>query len=238
MMFFQTLYDRNKYVRAIAQKLGFTRSINLALESTRIVEYPWVLRNLPSEGKILDVGSTGSQLPVMLTCLGYHVWTIDVRNYEYAGLSHDLHSVVGDIRRTSFPDSFFDAVVAVSTVEHVGLGRYGDPIDTEGDRNAIREIRRIMASDGILLITIPFGKRSITSLHRVYDENTLSLLLEGFKVQSIDYFLSKDRLWARATKEQVKEVDSSMKERAIACMKAVKAPKQSARSSTKMLVRA
>ena len=221
MTFFQTLYDKNKYVRAIAQKLGFSRPIDLALESTRVVEYPWVLRNLPPEGKILDVGSTGSQLPVMLACLGYHVWTIDVRDYEYAGLRDNLHSVVGDIRRTSFPDRFFDVVIAVSTVEHVGLGRYGDPIDVEGDRNAIKEVKRVMTSDGILLITVPFGKRFTTSLHRVYDEETLLLLLEGFDIQSIEYFLSTNRLWVRASKEQVKEVDSSVKEGAIACVKAV-----------------
>jgi len=202
--------------------LGFSRPINLELESPRIIEYPWVLRNLPSEGKILDVGSTGSQLPIMLACLGYRVWTIDVRDYEYAGLSDNLHSVVGDIRRTGFPDGFFDVVVAVSTIEHVGLGRYGDPIDVEGDRKAIKEIRRIMTSDGILLVTVPFGKQSTTSLHRVYDENTLLSLLEGFKIQSIDYFSSVDRLWARTTKEQVKEVDSSIKERAIACVKAAR----------------
>ena len=219
MTFFQTLYDKNKYVRAIAQKLGFSRPIDLALESTRVVEYPWVLRNLPPEGKILDVGSTGSQLPVMLACLGYHVWTIDVRDYEYAGLRDNLHSVVGDIRRTSFPDRFFDVVIAVSTVEHVGLGRYGDPIDVEGDRNAMKEIKRITASDGILLITVPFGKRSVTPIHRVYDEETLSSLLEGFGIQSVEYFLRKIS-WIRATKEQVIQVESSIKEKAIACVRA------------------
>jgi len=219
MSLLQTLYDRNKYIRAFAQKLGFSRPIDIALESTRIVEYPWVLRNIPSKGKILDVGSTGSQLPIMLVCLGYHVWTIDVRDYEYAGLSENLHSIVGDIRKTSFPDGFFDVVVAVSTIEHVGLGRYGDPIDAEGDRNAMKEIRRIIASDGILLITVPFGKRSVTSLHRVYDEDSLLSLLRGFEIKGIEYFL-RMKVWVRATKEKVSRVDSSIREKAIACIRA------------------
>lgn len=221
MSFLQLLYDRNKYVRTIARRLGFSRSINLAPTSSRIVEYPWILRNMPSEGKILDVGSTGSQLPVMLAGLGYPVWALDVRKYEYASLSSHLHSVVGDIRKTNFPDSFFDVITAVSTVEHVGLGRYGDPFDAEGDRNAVKEIRRIITSDGILLITVPFGKRSITSLHRVYDENTLSSLIEGFKIHSTQYFLNTNQMWVSTTEEQVKEIDSSMKERAIVCVKAV-----------------
>jgi len=215
------LYDRNRYVRAIAHKLGFSRPMNLALASPRIVEYPWVLKNLPSGGKVLDIGSTGSQLPIMLSCLGYHVWTIDVRNYEYAGLSDNLHSIVGDIRETSFPNSFFDVVVAVSTIEHVGLGRYNDPIDTEGDKNVMKEIKRIMSRNGLLLITVPFGKKAVTLLHRVYDENTLLSLLKGFDIQSIEYFIRMNRLWINATKEQVRDVDSSMKERAIACVKTI-----------------
>lgn len=219
MSFFQALYDKNKRVRAIAQKLGFTRPLNLELESPRIVEYPWVLRNLPSSGKILDVGSSGSQLPVMLACLGYEVWTLDVRDYEYAFLSKNLHSIVGSIEKTDFSDDFFDIVTAVSTVEHIGLGRYGDSIDAEGDSNAIKEISRILKREGVLLITAPFGKRSVTKLHRVYDEKALSLLLKDFEVQIKEYFM-RDQLWIKTTRKQAEEVDSSEKERAIFCVKA------------------
>jgi len=202
--------------------LGFSRPINLELESPRIIEYPWVLRNLPSEGKILDVGSTGSQLPVMLACLGYPVWTIDVRDYEYAGLSDNLHSVVGDIRGTSFPDSFFDVVVAVSTIEHVGLGRYGDPVDMEGDRKAMKEIQRVMTNEGVLLMTVPFGKVPIQKLHRVYDQESLLVLLRHFKIESVEYFLRTERFWIKSSIQQVKHVNSSISEMAIACVKAVK----------------
>jgi len=224
LSFFHLFYDRNKYVRNILKKLGFTRPIELSLTSSRIVEYPWVLRNMPYKGRILDVGSTGSQLTLMLVGLGYEVWTIDIRKYEFDGVSNDLHCILGDIRRTDFPDCFFDIVLAVSTIEHVGLGRYGDPVDIEGDKNAIKEIRRIMSNEGVLLMTAPFGKRCVSKLHRVYDHEALFTLLKDFKIESIEYFLRTDRFWVKSSIERVNDVDSSMTERAIACVKAVNMP--------------
>lgn len=219
MKAFQALYDRNKHIRAIMKKLGFSRPMDLLLESPRIVEYPWVLRNIPSEGRILDIGSTGSQLPLMLAGLGYEVWTIDIRKYEYEGIINDLNCIVGDIRETNFQDSFFDIVLAVSTIEHIGLGRYGDITDKEGDVNTMKEIKRIMTNEGILLMTLPFGIKSISKLHRVYDQNSLIVLLEDFNVEKIEYFQKTDLFWIKSSKEQVSDVDSSISENAIVCVK-------------------
>lgn len=218
MSVFQGLYDKNRYVRKLAQELGFSRPLNLDLESPRIVEYPWILKNFPSGATVLDIGSSGSQLPVMLVCLGFDVWTIDVRKYEYAELSENLHSIVGDVRNSSLTSGFFDIITAVSTIEHIGLGRYGDVVDREGDVNAIREIKRILAKEGNLLITVPFGKRFSGSLHRVYDMDALSSLFVGFTINQLDFFVKTPHLWKKATHDQVRNLDSSFKEKAIACI--------------------
>ena len=204
------------------KKLGFSRPIDLLLESSRIVEYPWILKNIPSKGRILDIGSTGSQLPLMLAGLGYEVWTIDIRKYEYDGIINNLNCIIGDIRETTFTDSFFDIILAVSTIEHIGLGRYGDSIDSKGDENAIKEIVRIMANKAVLLMTVPFGKRSINKTHRVYNEEFLLSLLSEFKIVNIEYFKKTDVFWIKSSIEQVSDVDSSISENAIACVKSIR----------------
>lgn len=52
--------------------------------SERIVEYPWVFRNLELDaGKILDVGCCKSKLSIQLASLGYKVYGIDISNYLY-----------------------------------------------------------------------------------------------------------------------------------------------------------
>jgi SAM-dependent methyltransferase len=193
-----------------------------------MVEYPWVIRNMPSSGRVLDVGSAGSQLPLMLLGLGYEVWTIDVRGCEHENVSRFLHCVKGDIRETDFPHSFFDVVLAVSTIEHIGLGRYGDAVDTFGDIKAINETKRILDSDGVLLMTVPFGKRAITKNHRVYNKASLSTLLKDFQVGKIDYFLRSDRSWAPSSIDEVQDADSVDSDKAIACVRAtnIKGPKK------------
>ena len=224
MGFFQNMYDKNKYVRTAAQKIGFTRPLNLDTSSPRIVEYPWTLNNFPlaHNKKVLDIGSCGSQLPVNLVCLGLDVWTLDVRKYEYAALSDHLHVIVGDIEKTEFEDNFFDAVSAISTLEHIGLGRYGDKIDNHGDKKAVSEIKRIISSKGLVLVTVPFGRSHTSKLHRVYDKERLMSLVEEFKIQKVEYFSNTGKLWKSTDEEQVKKVDSSLKEKAVACLKLVK----------------
>jgi len=83
----------------------------------------------------------------------------------------------------------------------------------------MKEIKRIMTNDGILLMTLPFGIKSISKLHRVYDQNSLIILLEEFNIEKIEYFQKTDLFWIRSSKEQVRDVDSSISEKAIACVK-------------------
>jgi hypothetical protein len=55
------------------------------------------------------------------------------------------------------------------TLEHIGLGRYGDPIDPEGDLKAIKGLKKVLAKDGSLLIVVPVGKPRIEfNAHRIY----------------------------------------------------------------------
>jgi hypothetical protein len=55
-------------------------------------------------------------------------------------------------------------------VEHVGLGRYGDPIDYDGDLRAADELQRILAPTGQLLFVVPVGAvaRIQFNAHRIY----------------------------------------------------------------------
>jgi len=192
------------------------------ISSERFIEYPWVFKNLGSKtSKVLDVGSTGSYFPLALACLGYKVYVIDVRPYEYRSLHPNLKDVIGDIRHTQFSNNFFDVVTAISTIEHIGLGRYGDPIDKEGDKRAVREIKRILKPKGKLLLTVPYGKPAITQLNRVYDANRLRYLLEDFKIEREDYFF-KTKCWYSVSKEYLVNVESSTITKGLACIKAVK----------------
>ena len=55
---------------------------------------------------------------------------------------------VGHLRFEGAPDGAFDAVVTLSSIEHFGLGRYGDAMDLDADRAAAAEMRRVLRPGG------------------------------------------------------------------------------------------
>ena len=130
-----------------------------------------------------------------------------------------LKSLVGDIRRTEFKPDFFDCVTAVSTIEHVGLGRYGDVIDKDGDVKAVVEIRRVLKKGGEFLLTAPYGIRAITPSHRVYDKNALTRILSGFCIVASQCFSREGATWRQSSSDELSTVDSSEVENGVICLK-------------------
>ena len=47
-------------------------------------------------------------------------------------------------------------------IEHIGLGRYGDSLDTHGDVKAAKELMRVLGINADLLIVLPVGKSKIS----------------------------------------------------------------------------
>jgi hypothetical protein len=74
-----------------------------------------------------------------------------------------------NLTRLHFDDNTIQSLSCMHTVEHVGLGRYGDPIDPEGDLQAAAELSRVVAQGGSLLFVVPVGKPQIQfNAHRIY----------------------------------------------------------------------
>ena len=179
--------------------------------TSRTAEYRFVLKNLPLGGSvtILDVGCCGSLLPLKLAKKGYKVHGIDTRRYPER--HPNLTSIQGDILCTPFPNGFFDVVIAVSTIEHIGLGAYRDPIHENGDVKAVQEIYRILKAGGSFIVTTPFaGEYKLAKwrgggVERYYDADTIRKLLEGFHVKAQDFFISKSRFnWISVPEEQAR----------------------------------
>ena len=148
----------------------------------RIVEIPFVLQNLasPSGMRILEFGCAESVLSIYLATQGAQVVGADLRDYEF---SHpNFSSLKGDFLDNDLPGQSFDAVVAVSALEHSGLGVYAGRRYNDGDLKVIREFARILKPNGLLLLTVPFGDRYIDDQLRVYDPQQLAELTQGFSV--------------------------------------------------------
>lgn len=87
----------------------------------------------------------------------------------------------------------FDVCISVSSIEHSGLGRYGDNIDPMGDIKAMKDIKNILKKDGLFFLSVPIGEdRVMWNAHRVYGKTRLKLLLNGW--ECIDTYGMSDEL--------------------------------------------
>lgn len=97
---------------------------------------------------------------------------VPVKFYDYrpAKLSlSNLTSERADLTNLHFASNSIKSLSCMHTVEHVGLGRYGDPLDPEGDLKAIKELKRVLAPGGSLIFVVPVGKPKIEfNAHRIY----------------------------------------------------------------------
>jgi len=168
--------------------------------SPRIIEYPFIFENVSklSQGKVLDVGCFGSFLVTELAALGFEMYGIDFRLYKVK--YPDVTLVRGNICKVPYRDACFDAVIAVSTVEHIGIKEpYGDLYDPKGDQKAMKEMIRILKPDGRLLVTVPYGIRT-QKWYRSYKDASLRELISGLRVNIIKYFAIKDGYWIPVSK--------------------------------------
>lgn len=102
--------------------------------------------------------------------------------YDYRPLQiklSNLNTGKADLTNLPFRDGSIESLSCMHTVEHIGLGRYGDTIDPNGDIKAMNELTRVLAQGGHLLFVIPVGKPKLMfNAHRIYSYRQI---LEHFK---------------------------------------------------------
>ncbi len=156
--------------------------------SDRFLEYPFVFSHLPSNknAKILDIGCAGSFFPLIIAALGYDVTACDIRPYEIlTNLKFgNFKFVQQDILKNRLAKESFNMVTCISVLEHIGLeGRYGSVELLNGDLSMVREIYRILKTNGSTIITLPYGiSKVVKPYHRVYDYNRIKEIESSFKV--------------------------------------------------------
>ncbi|HEY2720007.1 MAG TPA: DUF268 domain-containing protein [Solirubrobacteraceae bacterium] len=155
----------------------------LAGINERIVEMPYALgalARLTAPARVLEIGSAESTFALSVASLGHHVTALDLHPLPYA--HPNVESVVGRFEDWQ-PQERFDAAFLISTIEHFGLGAYGEPeIGTGADREAVERVGELLADDGFMVLTTPFGRAGVNELERTYDEPGLAALLQGWTV--------------------------------------------------------
>lgn len=173
------------FFNSLTRKL-YTHEVN-----ERIVEIPFVLRHMSwSPGvNVLDFGCNRSFLSVNMASLGYKVTGVDLLPYLYK--HSNLSFIQGNLLDLNLPAEHFAAIIAVSSVEHAGLGFYGDAPNQEADLAVMKEFYRVLKPGGIVLVTIPFGRASRDDFTRIYDKDALLKMTKPFRIVREEYYVKK-----------------------------------------------
>lgn len=101
---------------------------------------------------------------------------IEFYDFRPAALDLDgLDTGAADLTRLHFPSGSIASLSCMHVIEHIGLGRYGDPLDPDGDLKAISELVRVLAPGGDLLVATPVGRPRVEfNAHRVYDHEAFA----------------------------------------------------------------
>jgi hypothetical protein len=129
---------------------------------------PW------AEASLFNVGASH------VTTIEYMKITTDYPNYSA------LHPTEVAEKYLNQSWTQVDVAYSFSSLEHDGLGRYGDPLNPFGDLESLARVRCLLRPGGIMFLGIPVGPDSILwNLHRVYGRYRLGLMLLGWNLISI-----------------------------------------------------
>ncbi len=107
----------------------------------------------------------------------------------------NLFNVSGNIVSLPFASSSINSLSCMHVLEHIGLGRYGDPIDPEGANKAALELARVLAPGGRLYLTAPVGRERVCyNAHRIFSPTKLLNLLPGLTLRSFSWVDDKGLL--------------------------------------------
>ncbi len=134
---------------------------------------------------------------------------IPVRFYDYRLANVQLSGLISekaDLTNLPFKDNSIPSLSCMHTVEHIGLGRYGDTLDPSGDLKAIAELKRVLTMGGNLLFVVPIGKPKICfNAHRIYSYEQILKYFDGLTLMQFSLIPDnaiRSGIIINATKEQ------------------------------------
>jgi SAM-dependent methyltransferase len=188
MLYYDSAYTSDTplvYTREIVDKYikKARAGINFYYKKTDACLYKALSKYSIEDQEVVVMGSTDSWYEAVALAYGAKPTTIEYNKI----ISLDPRLTVTTNAEFERKPRQFDAALAISSFEHDGLGRYGDPPDPDGDIHTMKKMKTIVKPGGLLFLALPVGHDTVVwNAHRVYGHIRLARLLEDWKI--IDFF--------------------------------------------------
>ncbi|MBD5489848.1 MAG: DUF268 domain-containing protein [Lachnospiraceae bacterium] len=147
----------------------------------------WAAKKVINSGvrEHYDIGSRVDGFISHCLAAGIKVNVIDIR--PFSAQVDNLLTIIDDATTLSqFADNSILSMSALCSLEHFGLGRYGDPIDPEACFKCFDNIQKKLKKDGRLYLSLPIGKERVEfNAHRIFYASTV---LECFRTLKLQEF--------------------------------------------------
>lgn len=135
----------------------------------------WAAKKVVESGikEHYDIGSRVDGFIAHLLAAGIRVNVIDIRPFPET--VDNLYTILDDATMLNqFEENSVESMSALCSIEHFGLGRYGDPIDPEACFKCFDRIQKKMKKGGNLFLSLPIGRERVEfNAHRVFYAKTV-----------------------------------------------------------------
>lgn len=145
----------------------FDRTSETRIDPQYFYQAAWAMRKIVEDqpNHHVDIGSD-NKFVGMLSAICKVIF-IDIR--PLAVQLDQLETREGSLLALPFADRSVRSLSCLHVIEHVGLGRYGDPLDPEGSSKACAELVRVLGAGGRLYLSAPIGRSRVQfNGHRVF----------------------------------------------------------------------
>jgi len=156
------------------------------------LQFVKAFNRVKAEGKkCLVLGSISPWIECLL--LHFKAESVTTLDYITPNCNYKIHTLTMDNYKKEMK---YDLIVSFSSLEHDGLGRYGDPINPNGDIDACIEAYSMLNENGYFMCGIPIGNGCIEgNFHRIYNKKRINKMFSLFKhVGSVNYKTLDDTL--------------------------------------------
>lgn len=194
--------------------IKFKHSADMVINE-RIVEMPFVFSSIPlgnEPQKILDFGCSRSWLSLSLASMGHAVHGIDLRDHPFGHPNFEFQKM----NILDYQEQDFDYVISLSTMEHVGLGAYGEPYSQQALVEVVKKVHFVLKRDGTLLLTLPVGISSVDNFEKSFAPAEIIDLVTDhhFHLKESRYYKRGLGIhWQPCTQEDISVISNDFKAR-------------------------
>ena len=191
----------------------------------RVIEYGWFFSKLTDDHKnLLDAGST-LNFPEFVNSnkiskIKLYIQTLAPEKVFFN--NRKISYIYDDLRFIPIRDNFFDAVMSISTIEHIDMDNELFGVESGNNKNvsekkygylnACLEMLRVCKSQGDVFITFPYGKWKSYGFFQQLDNEMVDRILDALgqdaKLVEESYFVYESQGWHYSDRESLKDSTS------------------------------